>query len=240
MSNARLSLLKGPNMSSSASGGGVNRAHDRSLASKLIFAGLHAVIVALCFWVAIAIDWADPVRATVLAACAALYFLRHLVTLFVLLKRKVALSEVLGLTAFMAFFEIGFLLLGAGVLRSSDLPFGIVDAIALTLVVVGSFLNTGSELQRWKWKKHPSAKGRCYTQGLFKYSAHINYFGDVVLFSGWAMLTLSPLAFVVPVAMAAGFIFFHIPALDAYLSRRYGVEFDTYAARTAKLVPFIY
>ena len=56
-----------------------------------------------------------------------LHFLRHLVTLFVLLQRKVELSEGLGLTAFIALFEIGFLLLGAGLLSGEATPFGLWD-----------------------------------------------------------------------------------------------------------------
>ncbi|MEC8195444.1 MAG: DUF1295 domain-containing protein [Pseudomonadota bacterium] len=227
-------------MSSSATTGGVDRAHDRSFAPKLIFATLHGSIVGLCLWLAFALEWADPARAKLLAACAVLYFLRHLITLFVLLKRKVELSEALGLSAFMALFEIGFLLLGAGILRETAVPFSGMDMLALGLIAFGSYLNTGSELQRMIWKKRPESKGRCYTGGLFKHSMHINYFGDMVLFVGWALLTISWLAFVIPLFMTVGFVFFHIPGLDAYLSQRYGTEFDAYAAKTAKLIPFLY
>ncbi len=227
-------------MSSSASPGGVDRAHDRSFVPKLIFAALHGAIVGLCLWLAFAMEWADPARAKLLAGCAVLYFLRHLITLFALLKRKVALSEALGLSAFMALFEIGFLLLAAGILRDTAVPIGDMDMLSLGLIAFGSYLNTGSELQRMLWKKRPDSKGLCYTGGLFKHSMHINYFGDMVLFTGWALLTTSWLAFVIPLFMTVGFVFFHIPGLDAYLSQRYGTEFDAYAAKTAKLIPFVY
>ncbi|MGR3714550.1 MAG: DUF1295 domain-containing protein [Shimia sp.] len=227
-------------MSSSATTGGVDRVHDRSVAAKLIFAALHGSLVGLSLWLAFALDWTDPARAKLLAACVVLYFLRHLITLFVLLRRKVELSEALGLSAFMALFEIGFLLLGAGILRDTAIPFGGMDMLALGLVALGSYLNTGSELQRMFWKNRPEAKGRCYTGGLFKHSMHINYFGDMVLFAGWALLTTAWVAFAVPLFMTVGFIFFHIPGLDAYLSKRYGAEFDAYAAKTAKLIPLVY
>ena len=69
----------------------------------------------VCLWLAFgAFEWADPTRAKVLPAVVVLYFLRHMVTLFVLLQRKVELAEGLGLTVFIAIFEIGFVLLGAG------------------------------------------------------------------------------------------------------------------------------
>ncbi|WP_299421130.1 DUF1295 domain-containing protein [uncultured Shimia sp.] len=227
-------------MSSSATTGGVDRAHDRSFVPKLIFAALHGSIVGLCLWLAFALEWADTARAKLLAACVVLYFLRHMITLFVLLKRKVDLLEALGLSAFMALFEIGFLLLGAGIFRDTAVPFGGMDMLAMGLIALGSYLNTSSELQRLIWKKRPESKGRCYTGGLFKHSMHINYFGDMVLFTGWALLTTSWLAFVIPLFMTVGFVFFHIPGLDAYLSQRYGAEFDAYATKTAKLIPFVY
>lgn len=221
--------------------GGVNRDHDRSFSQKLTFALIHTCIVATCIWLAFgSIDWSNPMRTRILAFCAILYWVRHCVTLFALLKRQVAYSEVFGLLVFIAIFEIGFLLLGAGVLTDMPKPLGIWDWVALALVLLGSYLNTGSEFQRWKWKKQPSSKGRCYTQGLFHYATHINYFGDSVLFTGWAVLAASIFAWSIPVFVIAGFVLFHMPALDTYLSKRYGVEFDEYAAKTAKLFPCIY
>lgn len=221
--------------------GGVDRTHASSTRSKLVFAACHGALVVLCCWLAFgSINWPDPLRAKLMAACAALYFARHLITLFLLLQRKVDMSEVWGLVAFIAVFEVGFLFLGGGLLSGNATPLGWLDWVGAALLVVGSLLNTGSEMQRWRWKNRPTSKGRCYTGGLFAYSTHINYFGDTVLFIGWALLTASVLALSIPVLMTAMFVFFHIPALDRYLSARYGTEFDTYAKRTAKLVPFIY
>ncbi len=221
--------------------GGVQRSHDRSMPQKITFALIHSGIVALCIWLAFGgLEWADPLRARILAFCAILYFLRHLVTLFVLLKRQLAYSEVFGLSVFMAIFEIGFLILGAGILSNEVTSFVIFDWVGIGLLLFGSCLNTVSELQRWAWKKRPSSKGRCYTEGLFGYSLHINYFGDTVLFSGWAILAASIFSWAVPIFVTAGFVFIHIPPLDIYLAERYGSEFKEYAKRTAKFIPFLY
>ncbi|WP_270731708.1 DUF1295 domain-containing protein [Shimia sp. Alg240-R146] len=225
---------------STAPNGGVDRSHAPSIAPKLTFAALHAAILAVCAYLAFALPWPDATRAALLFAAAALYFVRHLITLFVLLKRNVAFSEALGLAAFMALFEIGFLLLGAGALSGTATPLGPLDALAIAMILVGSYLNTGSEMQRHRWKKHAAHKGQCYTQGLFAHSMHINYFGDTVLFSGWALLTASWLAAPIPLFITAGFVFFHIPGLDTYLAQRYGDTFKAYAARTAKFVPYLY
>ncbi|MDA8740846.1 DUF1295 domain-containing protein [Rhodobacteraceae bacterium] len=221
--------------------GGVNRGHDHSFGPKLIFALLHGTIVVICLWLAFStFEWTNPTRAKILALAAVLYFLRHLVTLFVLLQRKVELSEALGLTAFMAIFEIGFLLLGVGFLSGETTPFRPLDGLGIALLLIGSYLNTGSELQRRAWKKLPGSKGRCYTGGLFGYSMHINYLGDSILFTGWAILTASFWAFAIPALMTYMFIFHHIPPLDKYLAERYGDDFGDYAQKTAKFVPFLY
>jgi len=95
-------------------------------------------------------------------------------------------------------------------------------------------------MQRKWWKKKPTSIGHCYTEGLFSYSMHINYFGDILLFSGWSLLTHSLIAFIFLLLMTLMFVFIHIPGLDSYLSQRYGSEFNDYSAKTKKLVPFVY
>lgn len=222
--------------------GGVNRAHGRSLPAKLTFAALHALSLAICAWLVFGAGWdmPDRTRAGLLLGAAALYFARHMLTLFVLLKRKVGHGEALGLSAFLAAVEIGFVLVGGGMFRAVAVPLGALDVLAGAMILAGSWLNTASELGRHAWKKHPENKGKCYTGGLFGWSMHINYFGDTMMFTGWALLTRAPLMLLLPLVMAASFVFYHIPALDAYLAKRYGADFRTFAARTWRFAPFIW
>ena len=69
---------------------------------------------------------------------------------------------------------------------------------------------------------------------------HINYFGDIVLFTGLAMTTHSLSMLVIPLIMALNFVFNIIPSLDRYLEKKYKDEFSDYAGRTKKLIPLIY
>ncbi len=69
---------------------------------------------------------------------------------------------------------------------------------------------------------------------------HINYFGDLVLFTGWVLLAARSVLLFVPVLMLCGLVFLNIPVLDQYLAERYGEALQMYAAYTKKLVPFVY
>ncbi|MDH4021106.1 MAG: DUF1295 domain-containing protein, partial [Xanthomonadales bacterium] len=115
-----------------------------------------------------------------------------------------------------------------------------LDLFALGLYLSGSYLNSASEVQRKLWKKKPSSKGHCFTGGLFRYSMHMNYFGDVVLFTGWSLLTATFWTLGLPLLMLLMFMFVHIPPLDEYLAERYGEEFAVYRVRTKRLIPLVW
>jgi protein-S-isoprenylcysteine O-methyltransferase Ste14 len=69
---------------------------------------------------------------------------------------------------------------------------------------------------------------------------HINYFGDIVLFTGLAMITHRLSMFVIPLIMALNFVFYIIPSLDRYLEKKYKNEFKEYSKKTKKFIPMIY
>jgi len=54
------------------------------------------------------------------------------------------------------------------------------------------------------------------------------------------LLTLNPWAFALPAVATVCFVFFFIPALGRYLAGRYADEYSAWAARTPKLIPFLY
>ena len=230
--------------------GGVDRTHSSAIPQKATFWGLHFLIILFCSWLVLGeggvflerwgIRFSDLTRPHMLLACAVIYFLRHGLTLFYLLVRRVEWGEVLGLSTFFALFEIGLILVGGGVFRDASVSLSALDLFAVALYLCGSYLNTASEVQRKLWKADPSNRGRCYTSGLFRYSMHINYFGDVVLFTGWCLLTASLWTLGLPLMMLLLFMYVHIPPLDDYLAQRYGEEFKAYRANTSRLIPFVW
>ncbi|MFE7029796.1 methyltransferase family protein [Streptomyces sp. NPDC057621] len=213
--------------------------YDASTGPKILVTTCNALAVAAAGWFLSggtdAVD-AEPLRRGLLFALSAIYLLRFVATTFVMLKRSMEWSEAATVGVWVVVIHGTMAYLGG----TNSASVGVVTWLGILLYLVGSYLNTGSEYQRKVWKRAPEHKGKLYTEGLFKYSMHINYFGDVVLFTGFALVTGSLWALVIPVIMACMFSFMNIPMLDKYLAERYGTAFDEYAKKTAKLVPFVY
>jgi steroid 5-alpha reductase family enzyme len=175
-------------------------------------------------------------RHYVLIGFGAILVLRMILAGFYLLKRKFGWDELGGVALALFIYQVGFAFLALS--ASPDLE--PIDYFAILLFLIGSWLNTGSELQRKKFKDDPANKGKLYTGGLFRYARHINYFGDILWVSAWAMMTRDPWSALVPLALTAGFIFGFIPPLATYLHERYGEQYEEWERTTKKLIPLVY
>ena len=178
----------------------------------------------------------DPVRRIIMASCLTIYFVRLQITVWVFQKRKWTWLETITITVLMSFVLYAFANAGG----NNKQVVGIVEVIGILLYLSGSYINTHSEYYRHIWKLEEKNRGRLYTERLFRYAMHINYFGDIVLFTGFAMITHRFSMLVIPSIMTLNFVFIIIPSLDRYLVKKYGVEFRDYAQRTKKLIPWIY
>mmetsp|Transcript_22235 Transcript_22235/g.35828 ORF Transcript_22235/g.35828 Transcript_22235/m.35828 type:complete len:243 (+) Transcript_22235:149-877(+) len=165
-----------------------------------------------------------------------IYFLRlNLMSLW-LLKRELAVEE---LTLVILIWIPA--ILSSFVFSLNETNSKLVLVLSLAIYLFGSFLNTYSELERKWWKSKPENQGRCYMDGLFSWSRNINYFGDTLLFAGWALATASWINAWVPVVMGSSFIWFHIPDKETYLAKRYRADWTTYTQNTPyAFAPYIY
>ena len=175
-------------------------------------------------------------RRILIALILIIYFFRLQVTVWIFQKRQWTWSETIIISLAMLWSLYVFTYFGG----SNNHPIGVIEIIGVLLYLSGSYINTQSEYYRHIWKKKKENKGRIYTQGLLKCSMHINYFGDIILFTGFAMVTHSIVPSVIPLIMMVNFIFNIIPLLDRYLEKKYGVEFYEYARKTKKFIPLIY
>lgn len=175
-------------------------------------------------------------RQIVMFICCFIYFIKFTIGLFVFIQRKISLFEGCLVTVlfFMMFYFFG---ISAG---SHPDSIGIIDIFGISIFLFGSYINTLADYQRFSWQRNRENKGRLYTSGLFKYSMHINYFGDAIAYFGLALITYNIVCLCISMGMVVYFIAFEIPRLDEHLSKKYKHEFAEYSKDTKKFVPFIF
>jgi len=222
--------------------------YDSSFWNKSLFSSCIIITLFATFWLMFAEyttsnTWlkehqlaGDLLRRILIASCLIIYFVRLQVTVWIFQKRKWTWLETITITVLMSFVLYAFASVGG----NNKQVVGAVEVIGTLLYLSGSYINTHSEYYRHVWKLKEEDRGRLYTERLFSLAMHINYFGDIVLFSGLAMVTHSLSMFVIPLIMAMNFVFIIIPSLDRYLEKKYKNEFREYSRKTKKLIPFIY
>ena len=222
---------------------------ETSFVPRTVWTAAHLLIVGIAAWLyfvggmATVGNWfgamwqaGDLGRRIVLIVFAIALWGRMAVTAHVLLKRRFGWSECISVIGAVAFYQLGFALLGGG----TAVGLNALDLLGIALFALGSYVNTAAEMQRKHFKAKPENKGRLYTEGLFGLVRHPNYFGDVLWALGWAVVAHNIWAFAIPMVAAAGFVFKFIPELSAYLADRYGEQYEDWAQRTKRLIPFVY
>jgi protein-S-isoprenylcysteine O-methyltransferase Ste14 len=221
----------------------------RSLPQKLVLLTIEFVILAASAWILFGTGrtvvagftgWSVPsdipVRADLIFVFSAVTMIRMSVTLFYLMRRQIGWAEVFTIPIAFLLYYVGFAVL----VLPQGAPLGVWDAVAVSLFLLGAFLNTGSELARDRFKKDPHHKGRLYTEGLFALSRHINFFGDILWVAAYAIVAHTLWAALIPLYTLCFFAFFNAPALDRHLASHYGVQYTAYAGRSKMLIPFVW
>lgn len=209
---------------------------------------LEAVFLYLAWWILFGHggDWAQQhlhisnlavkSRREIVFIFSIVIFIRMAYTMFFLVKRRIPWGESIDVPFAFALYYIGFTLFTLPTRHAID----VTDYLAVGLFVLGCGLNTIGETLRDIWKKQQANNGKLYTGGFFKYSRHINYFGDLLWVTAYAIITRNWDAFVIPVFLFCFFAFYNAPKLDKHLRSKYGQDFDDYTRKTKMLVPFIY
>jgi steroid 5-alpha reductase family enzyme len=125
-------------------------------------------------------------------------------------------------------------------------PFGLVGAAGLAIWAVGFTIEVVADLQKSRFRADPGNRGRFIRHGLWVWSRHPNYFGEIVLWmgvalvaapvlQGWQLVTLvSPLFVTLLLTRVSG-----VPLLERKADATWGgqPEYEAYKARTPVLVP---
>lgn len=125
-------------------------------------------------------------------------------------------------------------------------PIGWLFFIGVALWVFGLSIEVTADMQKRIWRRKPENEGRFITTGLWSWSQHPNYFGEITLwlgvalvalpnFSGWQYIGLfSPFFVTILLTKISG-----IPLLRKQGEERWGDEqaYRDYRERTSVLVP---
>ncbi len=123
---------------------------------------------------------------------------------------------------------------------------GWVGIVGILVWIAGFATEVISDRQKSAFKRDPANQGRFINTGLWAWSRHPNYFGEIVLWtgiaiialpvlSGWRWVTLiSPVFVTLLLTKVSG-----IPMLERRAQERWGEEeaFKTYTATTPVLIP---
>lgn len=123
---------------------------------------------------------------------------------------------------------------------------GWIAIVGIVVWVAGFSIEVIADRQKAAFRRDPQNAGRYITSGLWAWSRHPNYFGEIVLWlgiaivalpvlSGWRWVTLiSPLFVILLLTRVSG-----IPMLEARAQKRWGDEkaFQEYFTSTSQLIP---
>ena len=114
-------------------------------------------------------------------------------------------------------------------------------ASVITLIAVA--IETIADEQMRSFRKDRSNNGTTMTKGLWYYSRHPNYFGEIMFWIGIYLMALFTIKtpvwlLIAPVSMVMLFVFISCPMMDARsLQRRH--DYQPYMALTSSLIPWI-
>ena len=125
-------------------------------------------------------------------------------------------------------------------------PIGLIGSIGIIMWLVGFIIESVADAQKRSFKRNPNNKSRFITTGLWSWSQHPNYFGEILLWTGMAVLAapilqgwqwvtlISPVFVFLLLTRISG-----IPTLDKKAKARWGndADYQAYIAKTSKLLP---
>jgi steroid 5-alpha reductase family enzyme/tryptophan-rich sensory protein len=128
-----------------------------------------------------------------------------------------------------------------------DGTFGVTSLFGLVIWILGIMIESLADIQKYLFKINPANKGKWIETGLWKYSRHPNYFGEILIWVGVYVFTLGSLslhqsliALISPIFISFILLFLTgIPKLEKSATEKWGNNktYLDYKNRTSVLVP---
>lgn len=125
--------------------------------------------------------------------------------------------------------------------QSRDLPFSFPTLLGFLVWLKGFYFESVADKQLSDFVKNPANKGTLLSTGLWKYSRHPNYFGEVVQWWGISIIALSAsqnlLVLVSPLTITTLILFVSgVPLLEKKYAGR--PDFEEYKKKTSIFIPW--
>ncbi|MBL4671585.1 MAG: DUF1295 domain-containing protein [Arenicella sp.] len=125
-------------------------------------------------------------------------------------------------------------------------PVGVLGKLGIIIWVVGFIIEVVADSQKSAFRKNPNNKGKFISTGIWSWSRHPNYFGEISLWFGMAIIALpvlsglqwltliSPIFVIFLLTKVSG-----IPTLAKKAKERWGddADYQAYVANTSLLFP---
>ncbi len=129
---------------------------------------------------------------------------------------------------------------------SNKVPFDVYGFIGTGVWIIGFLFETIADFQKSRWRSKPENKGRFINVGLWSKSRHPNYFGEITIWLGIAIIAfpvlkglqfvslISPLFVTVLLTKVSG-----IPILEKRSDEKWGgqADYELYKKNTPVLIP---
>ncbi len=134
----------------------------------------------------------------------------------------------------------------AAITTTNRKELGIIAVVGFIIWAFGYIFELLADAQKSEFKANPENEGKFIQSGLWSLSRHPNYFGEIVIWigvaivalpvlKGWALLTLiSPLWVIVQLTLISG-----VPMLEQKADKRWGgqEDYEQYKKNTPVLIP---
>jgi steroid 5-alpha reductase family enzyme len=99
---------------------------------------------------------------------------------------------------------------------------GVISILGFILCITAAFIQHYADKQMKLFRKGTNSEGQCIYEGLWKYSRHPNYFGEVSFWFGIWLIQLGAVSalwktIIGPIMMALLFIFISIPMMEKHV-----------------------
>ncbi len=133
-------------------------------------------------------------------------------------------------------------LIGAIYFMSMDPTLTLFTWIGFAVMVISAMIQFVADGQMRSFKEKTKGQKLCIEEGLWKYSRHPNYFGEVMVWWGLYIIYFGSvmrldLLILAPIAMTSLFLFISIPWMEKKIIKT-RPEYSEYQKRVSMLIPF--